>query len=102
MPNKQKLAATCLAVSVLALTPAAAQEQRAPAAPALGFHVVDNFLKLPEHMNMAEVVGTALDSKGHVFVLNRGHQPILEFNADGSFMRTIGPSSRPLGMIRRK
>jgi DNA-binding beta-propeller fold protein YncE len=36
------------------------------------------------------VVGTALDSKGHVFVLNRGHTPILEFNADGSFMRTIG------------
>ena len=88
MRNRRKLAAACLAVSVLALTPAAAQEQRA--APALGFHVVDNFLKLPEHMNMAEVVGTALDSKGHVFVLNRGHQPILEFNADGSFMRTIG------------
>jgi sugar lactone lactonase YvrE len=89
MRNKQKLAAACLAATALALTPAAAQEQRA-AAPALGFHVVDNFLKLPEHMNMAEVVGTALDSKGHVFVLNRGHQPILEFNADGSFMRTIG------------
>ena len=60
MPNKQKLAAVCLAASVLALTPASAQEQRAAAAPALGFHLVDNFLKLPEHMNMAEVVGTAL------------------------------------------
>jgi len=72
-------------VPVLATTPAAAQ-----AAPPLTFHVVDNFLKLPEHINMAEVVGTALDSKGHVFVLNRGHTPILEFNPDGSFMRTIG------------
>src|SRR5579863_5725228 len=77
--------AVAIMVPVLATTPAAAQ-----AAPPLAFHVVDNFLKLPEHINMAEVVGTALDSKGHVFVLNRGHTPILEFNPDGSFMRTIG------------
>jgi DNA-binding beta-propeller fold protein YncE len=93
MRNKQKLTATLLAVS-LAVSTAALDAARGPAAaqaaPPLAFHVVDNFLKLPEHLNMAEVVGTALDSKGHVFVLNRGHQPILEFNADGSFMRTIG------------
>jgi sugar lactone lactonase YvrE len=102
MRMERKMTAALLAVSGLAmlaalgfaaldggLRPAAAQEQRTAAAP-LSFHVVDNFLKLPEHLNMAEVVGTALDSKGHVFVLNRGHTPILEFNPDGSFMRSIG------------
>jgi sugar lactone lactonase YvrE len=93
MRVEQNLAATVLAVSLLAST-AAIDAARGPAAaqaaPPLAFHVTDNFLKLPDHINMAEVVGTALDSKGHVFVLNRGHQPILEFNADGSFMRTIG------------
>jgi sugar lactone lactonase YvrE len=93
MRVEQNLAATVLAVSLLAST-AAIDAARGPAAaqaaPPLTFHVADNFLKLPDHINMAEVVGTALDSKGHVFVLNRGHQPILEFNADGSFMRTIG------------
>jgi DNA-binding beta-propeller fold protein YncE len=93
MRVEQNLAATVLAVSLLAST-AAIDATRGPAAaqaaPPLAFHVADNFLKLPDHINMAEVVGTALDSKGHVFVLNRGHQPILEFNADGSFMRTIG------------
>jgi sugar lactone lactonase YvrE len=93
MRIERKLAATMLALSALAST-AAIDAARGPAAaqaaPPLAFHVADNFLKLPDHINMAEVVGTALDSKGHVFVLNRGHQPILEFNADGSFMRTIG------------
>jgi DNA-binding beta-propeller fold protein YncE len=39
---------------------------------------------------MAEVVGVATDSKGHIVVLNRGRQPILEFNPDGSFVRSIG------------
>lgn len=77
-----------LAVSVAA-SPAAAQQAR-QSAPPLTFRVAENFLKLPEHIYMAEVVGTAIDSKGHIFVLNRGHNPILEFNADGSFMRTIG------------
>jgi hypothetical protein len=43
-----------------------------------------NFLKLSEHITMAEVAGTALDPKGCDFVLNRGHVPILEFNADGT------------------
>ena len=77
------------ATLALAAVPAAAQDGR-QSAPALTFRVADNFLKLPPNIYMAEVVGTALDSKGHVFVLNRGHNPILEFNADGSFMRSIG------------
>src|ERR1700681_3672181 len=88
-----ELASTLLAVSAVALMQlfdGAAEPAPAQAAPPLAFHVVYNFLKLPEHINMAEVVGTALDSKGHVFVLNRGHQPILEFNPDGTFMRSIG------------
>jgi streptogramin lyase len=87
--KRQALAAASVtAITVSAMGGAAAQERAG--APQLAFHVMDNFLKLPETINMAEVVGTALDSKGHVFVLNRGHEPILEFNADGSFMRAIG------------
>jgi hypothetical protein len=42
-----------------------------------------NFLKLSAHITMAEVAGTALDSKSYDFVLNRRHVPILAFNADG-------------------
>ena len=54
------------------------------------FKVVENFLKLPDNIYMAEVVGVAVDSKGRIVVLHRGKQPILEFNPDGSFVRSIG------------
>ena len=89
MRFKHTLACALPLAAALAATPALAQEGR-QSAPALTFRVADNFLKLPPNIYMAEVVGTALDSKGHVFVLNRGHTPILEFNPDGSFMRSIG------------
>ena len=68
---------------------AAGQEARA-APPQLPFRLVENFLKLPPNIYMAEVVGVALDSKGQIYVLHRGKQPILEFNPDGSFVRSIG------------
>ena len=69
-------------------TEATAQEQRP--VPAMQFHVVDNFLKLPDNITMAEVVGVTTDSKGQIYVVHRGQHPILEFNPDGSFVRTIG------------
>jgi DNA-binding beta-propeller fold protein YncE len=67
---------------------AAAQERAAP--PQLSFKLTENFLKLPPNITMAEVVGVDVDSKGHIYVVNRGKQPILEFNPDGSFARSIG------------
>jgi DNA-binding beta-propeller fold protein YncE len=64
--------------------------QERPAPPQIPFRVVENFLKLPPTITMAEVVGVDVDSKGQVYVLHRGKQPILEFNPDGSFVRSIG------------
>jgi streptogramin lyase len=72
-----------------AFAPAAAQEQH-QAPPQLSFHVVPDFLKLPSNITMAEVVGVAVNSKGEIAVLHRGKQPILEFNPNGTFMRTVG------------
>ena len=57
--------------------------------PQLSFHVADNFLKLPDNVYMAEVVGVALNSQGHIFVVNRGPRPLMEFDKDGTFVRTI-------------
>jgi sugar lactone lactonase YvrE len=85
--GKLTFAALMLVVPGLAL-PAAAQQRAAP--PQLSFKVIENFLKVPPNMTMAEVVGVDVDSKGQVYVLNRGKQPILEFNPDGSFARSIG------------
>src|SRR5437764_569514 len=32
----------------------------------------------------------AFDSKGHKYVLNRGPQPLIEFDANGKFLRVVG------------
>jgi DNA-binding beta-propeller fold protein YncE len=42
-------------------------------------------------MNFGEGAGVAVNSKGHVFVYHRGgHTQLLEFEADGRFLREIG------------
>jgi sugar lactone lactonase YvrE len=77
-------------VAVLVASGVAAVAQDRPSAPSISFKVVENFLKLPPTYTMAEVVGVDVDSKGQIYVVNRGKQPLLEFNPDGSFVRSIG------------
>src|SRR3981081_486138 len=84
---------------VLLLGPAAAFAQQQP--PEIPFDSVPNFLKLPPDMNMGEASGVAVNSKGHVFVYNRGGSSqgpafantasqLLEFDRDGTYLREIG------------
>ena len=81
----------------LAALPLWAQEMpkpaEAPKAPELAFHVVPDFLKIPPDMIMAEAVGVAINSKGHIFILNRGNHPLLEFTNDGDFVSSFGEGS---------
>ena len=65
----------------------------AGAVPQLKFHVDEEFFKWPENIWPSEAVGVALNSKGHIFLLNRGNHPLLEFAADGSFVRSMGEGS---------
>ena len=65
----------------------------APSAPQLKFHLVDDFFKWPENIWPSEAVGVALNSKGHIFLLNRGNVPLLEFGPDGSFIKAMGEGS---------
>lgn len=67
--------------------------QGAAAAPQLALHLVDNFFKYPSTYVMGEVIGVATNAKGHIFLLNRGYHPLLEFNADGTFVRSMGEGS---------
>jgi DNA-binding beta-propeller fold protein YncE len=72
--------------------------QQAP--PEIAFRSVPNFLKLPPDLYLGEVAGVAVNSKGHVFVFSRGNTTgpayaagaaqLLEFAADGKFVREIG------------
>jgi hypothetical protein len=68
--------------------------------PELRVHATTDFLKLPANLYLGEVVGVALNSKGHIFVLSRGNTTgpayaaaaaqLLEFSPDGNYIREIG------------
>ena len=45
---------------------------------------------IPDHITLFCVSGTALDSRGYLYVVHRGNNPFLRFNPDGSFDREIG------------
>ncbi len=59
-------------------------------APELDYTAVPNAVVLPAGMTMGAPAAVAFDSKGHLFVLNRGPQPLLEFDGDGKFIRVVG------------
>jgi DNA-binding beta-propeller fold protein YncE len=83
--------------ALLLLCPLAYAQENVPQIP---FDSVPNFLKLPADMYLGEVSGVAVNSKGHVFVFQRGNTTgpayaaaaaqLLEFGPDGKFIREIG------------
>ena len=66
----------------------------------LDYIPVSEDFKLPAGMNFGSVSGVAINSKGHVFVLHRGPGPLMEFDADGNFIRGLGDGlfDRPHGL----
>jgi DNA-binding beta-propeller fold protein YncE len=70
------------------------------AVPEIKYRSVADFLKMPADLYLGEVAGVAVNSKGHVFVFSRGNTTgpayaasaaqLLEFGADGKFIREIG------------
>jgi len=81
-----------LAVGSLCAQPAAVPE--------IHYRSVPDFLQLPADLYFGEVAGVAVNSKGHIFVFSRGNTTgpaygasaaqLLEFGADGKFLREIG------------
>jgi DNA-binding beta-propeller fold protein YncE len=87
------------AVAVLGLlvgTPALAQRPSDPAllipqnAPELDYIAVANPLTFPAGTTMGAAASVAFDAKGHLWVLNRGPQPLVEFDTSGTFIRAFG------------
>lgn len=58
--------------------------------PALAYEATEHPLSLPTSWYLGEVAGVDLDSQGHLFVFHRGEHQLLEFDADGKFVREIG------------
>ena len=71
-----------------------------PPVPEIQYRSVPDFLHLPADLYFGEVAGVAVNSKGHIFVFSRGNTTgpaygasaaqLLEFGADGKFLREIG------------
>lgn len=78
-----------LAIWLLLLgAPAFAQQRPVPK---IAYQSVPNFLKLPQGMYLGEVAGVAVNSRGDIFVYNRGEKTrLLEFDPNGNYLRTIG------------
>lgn len=55
---------------------------------------------LPDGVTMGEVAAVAVDDRDNVYVFNRGPDPMLVFDADGTFLRNWGQGifSRPHGL----
>jgi streptogramin lyase len=59
-------------------------------APELDYMAVDDPIALPAGTTIGAPASVAFDSKGHMFILNRGPQPLMEFDANRKFIRTVG------------
>jgi streptogramin lyase len=96
MKKRVFASAICVAaVAVCAVNTMHAQDGAAgPPIPSLSFHRVDNFFRYPAYSVIGRLSGVAVGPNGHIVALNRGYHPVLEFNADGSFVRTWGEGSR--------
>jgi sugar lactone lactonase YvrE len=83
-------------VVLITTAPAFAQRPSDPAllvpqnAPPLDYVAVANPLSLPDGVQIGASASVAFDAKGHLWVLNRGTQPLAEFDASGKFIRAFG------------
>jgi sugar lactone lactonase YvrE len=69
-------------------------------APDLGYQPVPHGLRLPDHLTLGAPSSVAFTPAGHLLVFNRGRFPLLEFTADGTFVRSVETATytRPHGM----
>ena len=79
---------------------AAQRDLKRVTGPELGYVAVENPLHLPPNMKLGSVADVAVNSKDHVFVFHRAPTPLLEFDANGAFIRGFGEelTSRPHGV----
>jgi len=68
--------------------------------PDLGYEPVPDIFKLPQGINFGACSGVALNSKGHIFVFNRGKHVLMEFDGHGNYIRSLadGMFTNPHGL----
>ena len=83
--------AAILLMSSLMSIPAVAQTASPPP---LDYAVVADSFSLPAGMTFGSTSGVAINSKGHIFVLHRGPNPLMEFDANGKYVKEWGGHGR--------
>jgi DNA-binding beta-propeller fold protein YncE len=58
--------------------------------PELPYRVATDFFQTPPSVPQGEVSAVAINSKGHIFVFQRGKPSLLEYDATGKYLRSIG------------
>ena len=92
----RKAAGMIVAIAFVFVTPGLAQRPSDPAllvpqqAPALDYVAVADALVLPADVPKGAYAAVAFDAQGHLYALNRGPKPLMEFDADGKFIRAFG------------
>ena len=54
------------------------------------YEVQENWWKLPEEWSFGWITGVACDSQDRVYVYSRSEHPLVVFDRDGTFVKTIG------------
>jgi DNA-binding beta-propeller fold protein YncE len=68
--------------------PPADQIAKLKSGPALPYKVVPTWPTLPRGLNFGEVSGVDLDAQGNVWVFNRGHWPVMQFDRGGRLLQS--------------
>ena len=91
-----RLSVIALLLQVLT-APDPAQMEKAPD---LGYRPVESALHLPDTVKLGAPASVAITKDKHLMVFNRGDHPLVEVDANGKFVRSLGEGMymRPHGM----
>src|SRR5438105_3338375 len=88
--------AAAIGVTLVTCATVSAQRPSDPAllvpqtAPVLNYVAVPDALVLPSGVPTGAYASVAFDAKGHLYALNRGPKPLMEFDENGTFVRAFG------------
>src|SRR2546423_1371702 len=92
----KKFVAAVIGFTLVTCVPALAQRPSDPAllvpqaAPSLDYAAVPDALVVPAGVPTGAYAAVAFDSRGHLYALNRGAKPLMEFDEHGTFIRAFG------------
>ena len=68
--------------------PTAADVAKLKTGPAMAHKVVPTWPTMPKGMNFGEVSGVDVDRSGNIWVFNRGHWPVMQFDKTGHLLQS--------------